>query len=202
MMRPADARVLLLALPLLAACGGETTAPAGPSWFRASISGEVTAQYEGTGDFAALRDDERSARYFMVFSEGGGPGATERFYIRWPSDARPAEGTYGLVPYQDRYGSSNGVVAHYLWSRGDNVTEPSHAALYVASAGEVRITRSTADEVEGTLTFSGIQVERSGPMGIERLTPRNQPDPAAPRITVTGTFRVSRWDENVDVVPH
>ncbi|HEX2206566.1 MAG TPA: hypothetical protein VHG93_02730 [Longimicrobium sp.] len=200
-MRPPLARRLLLVLPLAAACGSDATVP-GPSWFRASISGEVTAQYEGTGDFAALRDGGDDARHFMVFSQVADSRVKDRFYLRWPSAARPAPGTYGLVPYQDRYGSSLGVVAHYLWGRGDNVSEPGRSELYVAHAGEVRITRSTPDEVEGTVVFSGIQVERSGPMGIERLDPRNQPDPAAPRVTVTGTFRVARWDENIPVVPH
>lgn len=200
-MRSARLGTLLLSATLLAAaCGGDGTGPGGPSWFRASLSGEVTGDYEGTGDFASLRDDIDTPRYFMIFSESKRPLASEKFYLRWPGSARPGEGTYPLVPHRDMYGSTAGVTGVYLWQRGDNVSAPAHSELYVATEGTVHITRSTRDEVEGTIRFTGILVEKAGPWGYIQMDPRHRPDPASPKIEVTGTFRVTRWDEDDIVV--
>jgi hypothetical protein len=196
-MRRRSAGFMFASTMLLAAgCVGDGIGPGGPSWFRATLEGEVTGQYEGTGAFAALRDEAGGPRFFMISSEDPGPERRESFYIRWPSSARPGPGTYPLVPHETRYGSARGVVAHYAWSRGDNVSEPHWSELYVAAGGVVEITRSTAELVEGTIRLSGIQTERNGPMHTERMDPRNQPDPTAPRIEVSGSFRVAKWDEN------
>jgi hypothetical protein len=160
------------------------------------VQGEVTRQFEGSGDFdsAPDRDAANAPSYFMLFSRGSDPAVGETFYLRWPTSARPAAGRYALVPHTDQYGSAGGVTALYLWQRGDNVSSPSRSELYVAVAGVVEITRSDGDEVEGTVQFSGIQVEKWGPVYPERSDPRHQPDPTAPRIDVTGTFHATKFD--------
>lgn len=197
-------RTLRLILPLLllvaAACNRDGTSPGGPSWFRASLSGEVSDDYEGKGDFSFRRDHADSPHYFRIGSKGLNPAISQRFFIRWPNDRRPAPGTYALVRHLDSYGSPDGVTAVYVWSRGDNVDAPFHGEVYVATAGEIEITRSTDEEVEGRITFTGIQVTMNGPTYRLRDDPRYRPDPAAPTIAVTGSFRVTRFDEDKIVV--
>lgn len=190
--------VLLLLAP--AACAREGTGAAGPSWFRASLAGEVNKQYEGTGKFSFDRDHGDSPRYFKIYSHAVDAEVEQNFFVRWPSDRRPAVGTYPLVQHTDQYGSSQGATAIYLWTTGDNVSTPSGGELYVATGGEVEITRSTADELEGRITFSGLQVTKQGPLYRERDDPRHQPDAGAPKIAVAGTFRVTRYDEERLVV--
>lgn len=199
-MNPVKRLLMFVLLPLLTACGSEGTGAQGPSWFRASLSGEVAGEYEGTGDFAFERDHGDSPVYFRISSAGLDPAVQEAFGIRWPDGRRPSPGTYALVPHTDLHGSSNGVAAVYRWSRGDNVSAPHEGETYVAVGGTVEITRSTDDEVDGTIHFSGILVDRTTPQGLERRDPRDRPDPAAPRIEVTGTFRLTRFDGDNVVV--
>ena len=198
MKRSTTAALLLAAA--LSGCRGDGVGPHGPSWFRASLEGEVNAQYEGTGDFSFLRDYAESPRYFRIYSTGLDTVVRETFHIRWPEARQPAPGTYALVPHTDAFGSTQGVSGVYLWHRGDNVTAPAQSERYVATGGTIEITRSTQEEVEGTIRFSGTLVERRGTGAPERLDPQERPDPAAPKIEVTGSFRLIRFDENAVVV--
>jgi hypothetical protein len=199
-MRPAKL-ISIACLLLLAACKGEGTGPAAPSWFRASLEGEVTRQFEGTGRFASEPDrtDAGAPDYFQLSARGLDAGTDETFRLRWPSGARPGPGTYALVPHQDVHGSSAGVTGLYRWTRGDNVSAPFGGELYVAAGGTIQITRSTPDGVEGTIQFSGIQVTKMGVWTNERDDPRYAPDPSAPRIEVSGSFRATPWSDNVVV---
>lgn len=192
--------ILALLLLVFTACARDGTGAAGPSWFRASLAGEVTKHYEGTGTFSFDRDHGDSPRYFKIYSQAVDEAVEQNFSVRWPSDRRPAAGTYPLVPHTDEYGSSQGVTALYLWKTGDNVSTPSSGELYVATDGEIEITRSTVDELEGRITFSGVQVLKQGPWYRERDDPRHQPDAGAPKIEAAGTFRVTRYDEERLVV--
>jgi hypothetical protein len=195
-MRTAKTGSILCLLLLAGACRADGIGTRGPSWFRASVEGEVSRQFEGSGDFdsAPDRDGANAPRYFMLFSRGSDPALGETFYLRWPVAGRPAPGRYALVPHTDQYGSATGVTGIYLWQQGDNVSAPSRSELYVAVAGVVEITRSDDDQIEGTVRFSGLQVEKWGPVHPERSNPRHQPDPTAPRIDVTGTFRATKFD--------
>ena len=198
-MKRSTTAALLLAASLAGACR-DGTAAEGPSWFHASLSGEVSREYTGTGRFSSERDYADGPRHFRIDSDGLDTVARETFFIRWPDARRPAPGTYALVAHTDDYGSPRGVTGVYLWQRGDNVSSPHAGELYVAVEGTVEITRSSADEVEGTVRFSGIQVSKRDATGSRRDDPRHQPDPNAPRIEVAGTFRVTRFDENAVVV--
>lgn len=199
-MRFSKPAVLTLVL-LAAGCSQDGTGSSNSSWFRASMSGAVSRSYEGTGDFALYREEsDDTRRFFKIHSEGADAEVAERFYLRWPNDRRPGVGTYSLVPHADRQGSPHGVTGVYSWSRGDNVTTPASSELYVATTGVIQITRSTADEIEGTISFSGIQVTKWGPIYPERDDPRYAPDPTAPTIEVGGSFRLTRFDPDNVVV--
>lgn len=191
---------LIALLVLAASCSRDGTGAAGPSWFRASVSGEVSSEYEGTGDFGFYREEDGgSRRYFKIASQGSRAEVDENFWLRWPSDQRPRSGTYELVPHANLHGSPRGVTGVYLWGRGDNVTAPSENELYVATGGTIQITRSTEDEVEGTIRFSGVQVGKWVGITTERNDPRYAPYPDAPKIEVNGSFRLKRFDPD-DVV--
>lgn len=180
-------------LVLTAGCGGEAVGAAGPSWFRAALEGEVTGSFEGRGNYTFERDYAETPYYFSIQAEGSDPETREKFFIRWASTERPSTGTYPLVPHDHRHGSSTGVTALYVWSRGDNVTAPNQGELYVASGGTIEITRSTRDVVEGTIRFSGIQTAKYGLGETLRDDSRYAPDPTAPKIEVAGTFRAPYW---------
>lgn len=186
---------LIALLVLFASCSRDGTGAGGPSWFRASVSGEVSSEYEGTGDFGFYREEDGGpGRYFKIGSQGTRAELDENFYLRWPDDRRPRPGTYALVPHTMLHGSPHGVTAIYTWHKGDNVTAPSHHELYVASGGVVEITRSTADEVEGTIRFSGVQVGKWVGITTERHDLPYAPKADAPTIDVSGSFRVTRFD--------
>ena len=184
---------LLVVALSLNGCSGMGTTPEGPSWFRASLEGEVTGNFDGTGSFSFERDYAETPYYFKVHARGTDPEVTERFYIRWPVTSRPRVGSYLLVPHEHGHGSTTGVTAHYSWSRGDNETSPATIEVYVALGGVVEITHSSRDAVEGTIRFTGIQTTRYATSGVIRTDPAHQPDPTAPTIEVTGTFRAPYW---------
>jgi hypothetical protein len=188
-------KLVFIALLLLAASCRDGTGAAGPSWFRASVSGEISSDYEGTGDFYFNREEDRGPqRYFNIYSRGSRTDKEETFWFRWPNDNRPRTGTYALVPHTDRHGSPHGVTGIYHWRIGDNVTAPANSELYVATGGSIQITRSTAEEIEGTIRFSGVQIGKRGPLYPERDDPRYAPDPNAPKVEVSGSFRLKRFD--------
>jgi len=188
-------KLVFIALLLLAASCRDGTGAAGPSWFRASVTGEISSDYEGTGDFDFNREEDRGPRrYFNIYSQGSRTDKEEFFWFRWPNDNRPRVGTYALVPHTDRHGSPHGVTGIYRWETGDNVTAPAYSELYVATGGSIQITRSTDEEIEGTIRFSGVQIGKHGPLYPERDDPRYAPDPNAPKVEVSGSFRLKRFD--------
>lgn len=174
---------------LAAGCGREGIGPDGPSWFHASLAGEVVGSFEGTGTFSFERDYAETPAYFTIRAKGSDPEVEEVFHVRWPTTARPRPGTHPLVPHEDAYGSTRGVTALYWRTRGDDVNAPAHIELYAAATGVVEITHSSGEVVEGTIRFTGLQTTRSAPSGPQRQDPIYDPDPNAERIEVEGTFR-------------
>jgi hypothetical protein len=193
MLRKWRVSVVAAAL-LLAGCSGDGVGPEGPSWFRASLEGEVTTSFEGTGNYSFQRDYAETPYYFTIYANGADPQLDhEVFSIRWPTTSRPSIGSYPLVPYDHTHGSATGVTAFYRWRRGDNETAPAVGEVYVAMGGTVEITHSSRSAVEGTIRFSGVQISRFGAGGGFRQDAPDRPDGAAPRIEVEGTFRAPYW---------
>jgi hypothetical protein len=185
--------VFAVSMLLAAGCTEDGTGPGGPSWFRATLDGAVTGQYEGRGEWGPERTEQGAPWYLTIASQEETDGVEQSFVLRWPGRGRPQAGTYSLVHFDDAAGSPHGPVALYRYQAGDNVSQVAMVDTYVGLAGTVEITRSTDDVVEGTVQFSGAQVYRSVGADVLRNDPRGQPDPAAPRIQVSGSFRVTRW---------
>ena len=189
-----------LAVVLLAACEGRGVGPGEPSWFQASLEGALQVSFQGTGDFAPLRDgDGDRTRYFMIFSESTSPDVRDAVYLRWPTAARPAPGRYPLVAHDHPRGSSHGVAALYHYGRGDNVSQPAVDETYVAQSGWVEITRSSRGVMEGRVSFTAAQVFKRTGMTLQRNDLRETPAAGAPRIQVTGSFHAVFFDEEAQV---
>lgn len=186
----------LVSAALLSACDPSSTSPGEPSFFLASLDGAVEQTFQGTGDFANLRDDIDQPRRFILFSQSTEPGRRDNIYLIWPRAGRPQPGTYTLVPHSTERGNPAGIVALYLNAHGNNVDARAVDELYVALGGQVTITRSTADVVEGSVVIDGAQVSRVVGIDIQRQDPRAHPDPAAPRVQVNGSFRAVFFDES------
>jgi hypothetical protein len=189
----------LVGAALLSACDPSSTSPGEPSFFLASLDGAVEQTFQGTGDFADLREETDQPRRFVLFSRTTVPGRRDNIYLIWPQAGRPRPGTYALVPHSTERGNSAGIVAMYLNAHGNNVDVQAVDELYVALGGQVTITRSSADVVEGSVVIDGAQVYREVGIDIQRQDSRAHPDPAAPRVQVNGSFRAVFYDESAEV---
>lgn len=188
--------IVALSTLLAAGCSGDGTGPGGASFFRASLDGEVTGQYEGGGEWGPQRVEPGAPWYLTIASQEARDGREQRFVLRWPGRGRPPVGAYPLVRFADGSGSPQGAVALYGFQDGDNVSRAATYETYVGLSGTVEITRSTDEVIEGTVQFSGAQVYRSVGADVLRNDPRGQPDPSAPRVNVSGSFRVTRWADD------
>lgn len=185
-------RILVLATSLVlvlatGACGLEPTQAPAPSWLRASLTGSVEAQFEGTGDFAPLRDDAESPYYMRISAVGTGSSTGGYMTFRSNNAARPAPGTYPLVSHETIHGSSRGWTGVYRFPA--EAGSRALGALYVAQAGTITITRSTPEVMEGTFRFTGVRVDESP-------ASRYAPDPNAPTAAASGSFQLTFFDED------
>jgi hypothetical protein len=199
-MRTVRALTALAALAFVVVGGCKRgSVNAEPSWFHASLAGDVADSFEGTGDFAPLRDEADGPRHFLIFSRTTNPARRDAIWIRWPTGSYPAVGRYALVPHDMPYGSRHGVSAIYGRGAGDNVTQPGWDETYIVQDGFVEITRAGIDAYEGTVEFTALQVHRSEAIAVTRNDSRITPDPTAPRIHVTGSFHATFFDESEQV---
>ena len=191
-MKRQGVSVVVTAALLATGCVGDGTGPGEASWIHASVTGERSGSFGGSGVFAFDRDYAETPYYFKVYTRSSEPGTAHALYLRWPTTRRPGRGVHHLVPHDHQHGSFAGATAVFVWSEGDDLTGPAEREVYVAASGTVEVLRSTRRTVEGAVRLTAVQTERSGAAGAYRLDPRHQPDPSAPTVEVTGTFRVTR----------
>jgi hypothetical protein len=177
----ARAAGFLVAVVVLAACNGPTAA--GEHWLRASVTGVIETEYEGTGVFrlgGTRPTGERAS--FNLQSEGIGSSQGQRLSLLWPGGERPAPGVYAVTDAATSVAEGTPWV---LFRR----EQPGRSEFYVSVSGEVEIARSSSERVEGSfrltavrfrLVIDGVRVEGSG-------DPRKI-DPYAPAIDVSGSF--------------
>lgn len=182
-----NTRTAALALTILSACENiSTPADSGPSFLRATVQGAVDATYEGNGDFhVGNNPDAGIAIKFTLNSNGKGDANGQSFMLWRYGIGRPARGGYTLqIPnYTSKKWESFAAV--YTRSVGN-----MHEA-YVAQSGEVEITASTPDRVEGTFRFRGLRYSARELQGSGTPQGSGRPDvvdPNAPAIEVSGTF--------------
>lgn len=178
----------LAALPALAGCAesptGSTEAPA----FVATVRGSVRDDFRGAGRFHH-HPGNPSPQYFPgVFSiSAGTPFDPASFQLFREGSGLPEPGTYPLAVVA---AGSRRFVGVYVRRNGDALEG------FTSTGGDLRITVSTPDRIEGTFRFQGIRncsgtvagTSPPAPGSSARLSCDHPVDPAQPAVEVTGSF--------------
>jgi hypothetical protein len=175
-------------LGALAACGGGC--PAGANWAAHWGGGDPgappdTVAFEGDGGFHVATNPNLGRRLglfprqqFELDARGRGPAAGLVLGVARYGAGRPGVGRYALAPFdRDRPGGRFYAVLTRPAPGGDSVS------TFFSIEGELRITRSGADTVAGTVRFVGA----ASPGRVDSVAP------GAPRVVVIGSFRAARW---------
>ena len=182
-------RYLTVLLLLLAACDPRT----GPAdaYFLATLNGAVEGDYAGSGSFAAGTLPSGRATVALA-SMGSGSSTGETFTFRVYGSRQIPVGTHALVLVADRDAQSSGVSAMYA-------RQATAYESFTADAGEVTVTRSTPDRVEGHFRFSGFRYCAQTEENPANCTIPASAPAAAPRIEVTGSFSAAPMSRDVEL---
>jgi hypothetical protein len=177
--------ILVLVAGLVGCTGEGAVAPREASWLRADVRGAVTAEYEGLGEFWTGQHPTLGTRF--VVNSGATDRAGEQTVMLFrKGGGQPPAGTYPLSAVAPRDADSRGFTVLYFRAAGDT------AESYGAAAGEVDITRSDEDRIEGKFRATAYRYSaralRGAPGGVATGSSGNL-DPGAPRIEVSGSFR-------------
>jgi hypothetical protein len=147
----------------MAACGDDDSQSPDPivARYALEIEGALTETAEGASYFGADTDEYGEDVWVLLM---GTETSRHLVLAGKAGSSRPAPGTYAIV---DPNGPAAGWTIVHLVSDGDDLL-----GLFMAERGTITISRSTSDEVTGTLEF-----EASGALG-----------ESVAGISVTGTF--------------
>ena len=175
-----------LGLAVLPSCESITPPDPGPSFLRATVQGAVDATYEGNGDFHVGGDRDAGIAIKFSLSSSGKDHANGQSFLLWRHGiGRPATGSYTLQAPNYTSKRWDSFAAVYT-RRVGNIHEG-----YVAQSGEVEITLSTSNRVEGTFRFRGLRYYAREVQGAAPPQGSGRPDvvdPNAPAIEVSGSF--------------
>jgi hypothetical protein len=149
---------LLLSVALLSSCGGGGTEPQDRGSYRMTITGSVTDVAEGPAGFATAPDG-----WTLILLPPGFLGDGWDMFVQGVGP-RPANGAVIPVSAGDLESPSSPgeATASLTRSRGDSFD------FWVATAGEIRITRSSESRLSGTFELSAesLLVDGSGPITV------------------------------------
>lgn len=142
----------LMAVSALSACDpADSVQPDAPSWFRASLLGAVSDNYEGTGEFNAGSDPRTGeALVFTLSSQGLGSTSDQSFLLHRRGGGVPGKGVYALGQPQSSGSSPAGFTAYYVRRVGDRME------AFAAQSGQVEVTSAAPGRLEGTFRFTGL----------------------------------------------
>lgn len=197
-MRRRQARTLILNFGfgsiLMAACGETPTDTARfqPGLVVATVTGHFEAEFRGEGSFLA---PPRTPGFQMwsrslTKTKSCPPNGCSQLGLYRVEGEIPGEGAHALVAPEKQYsGTPTALAATFHQLAPGGITE-SYASL----DGEVVITNSQADYVEGDFWFVASQYCRAAPVEMPGVVCHSplQLDPQAPQITVTGSFEIFR----------
>lgn len=197
--------VTVAGLLLVASCGESTTGPTPTGSLQATITGDVVADYQGSGDFSIGHG--LNFWVYHVRSEGAGASANQRFRVYHRSDpgdlvdewykALITEGTHPIVLLDRRDPDSRGTGVTFVETR-DGIEH-----LYIATEGSLRITESTKERAKGTFTLTAFQYCEITLDSSER---QHCPVPSSPpadasAINVSGSFTAVPDETEVEPMP-
>jgi hypothetical protein len=149
---------LILAGALLG-CFQDTTGMDGGGSFTATVTGDITANFQGVALFAT----EPGFAFALVLTS---PDNTHAVAFARNQSSRPAVGQHGIVATEEA--AEAAFLANYA-----RQNEPQ--AHFVSTGGTMQITSSGTRRLVGTFTFDAVGVRPSDPE-------------TELRITVSGTF--------------
>lgn len=166
----------LAALPALAACADTPTGPEGAPSLTATIRGSVQDEFLGAGFFQRVEPPAGAASPGLFTIHSHDAPLRQSFLLFREGDARPGPGRYPLAATAAgpvRFG------AVYQRVTADRVEG------FTAIAGELQVTVSREDRIEGSFRFTGVRNCLGTPARLDCTTPL---DPAQPRVEVSGSF--------------
>lgn len=186
-----SALALSVGLLALSACDlSESLSPADAAYLVATLDSGVQSRFEGTGEFDTGSNPARGVEVqFFLDSRGVGASAGERIIFSRAGGGRLGSGTYILEGSGEEGSRLEGLTAAYLRQT------VGVAERYVATSGELVVTESSPDRMEGRFRFTAalscvtrlgennVVLERAGSCG----TP-STPLPEQPGVVVTGSF--------------
>lgn len=158
-------------------CESHTTQPEADASLQGTTSGASNVTFEGTGHFYA----PAAPPSFRLVSHGKGSSANQTLQIGRMNAGPPAVGKYPL-------GLRTEILAHFSRT-GTNGTYEAFAT----SSGELEITVSRPDRIEGSFRISGFRFclreqQQTGARTGVACTAPTADDPSAPRVEVSGSF--------------
>ena len=148
---------LLAGLVLLGACGDDDTTgpdnnPSGSS-YELTVEGAVEDDLEGTAAFAVVTD-EGITSFGIALTEAGG---SNTIVLERVGGTRPGNGTY-TVGDLNADGEQDPAKFYAAFVAG---TSQNPSDVFVSVSGTVTITKSSSDQVKGTIdmTLVGLQGE-------------------------------------------
>jgi hypothetical protein len=142
--------IALIAL-LAASCSSDQVAPAPEGWLSATILGDESAAYRGTGHFQSTSElpgwPAEMPSIFFLYSAGTGSSTGEEFTLTGYDRERPGVGRYPL-------GASQGE--SYDWNLTYNVQRGDSIARYGVVDGEFEITASSNESIQGRFSITAV----------------------------------------------
>ena len=149
----------VMAVAMVAACGGNTTEPGPQGSFQASVTGDLTLSLSGTAVFGL----QEGGGFVIAMEQGNvGGSSAELVMIGRDSPDRPAPGTYEIVSGTCTTCTSEDFSGLYL-----HQITALDLGFYLSLSGTLTIDTSTGDRVTGSFSFTGTSFILSGDVTAE-----------------------------------
>lgn len=178
---PRISSLFLAGLVVLAACSDDSTGPGdGPSGssYDLTVDGALDADLDGTATFAVVTDDGITS-FGIALTQAN---ATNAVLLERVDAGRPGTGTFVVGDMNDENGmDADKFYAAFLAGPSANPTD-----MFLSLDGTVTITKSTTDELKGTIDMTLVNVA-----GDEEITIEGSFDARGGTVTDLSITRLS-----------
>ena len=149
---------IVLAVTLSLACG-ETTEPVVQGSFTGTVTGDIAATAGGTAAFGVTSLNGASSFYLVMVRGSVVEFDLDIIPLFRFSDERPPVGSYVVVAADPPCATCgpNDFDGAYFWQRAAGAPR-----IFGSESGSLTITKSTADTVAGSATFSALEIGQTG----------------------------------------